>query len=371
MKPSAIYKILVLVLSFICSNFSYAQDFGALLEEAKKVLETPTESNKSNTEDGTSIQYRENDHNNNNNVEDTGAANGVTGKRISPFGPIEWDDSLYDVLQNISEYQGIKKVRLTGVVTKDISYGAIQTQKSTTGFIDATNPPEQRIISDMLSKGVIANQNGNTENNTVSTHTAGLTISSYISPDKEPVRYVQPASGASLVRVEAGPINIANTLYIIIIEFDNEPGLALKRPENVLYSNKFDIYWPLVIEEITLQPLYNLSEEEGKRVWNAISKKYANFKNPTYYDHNRSDSEFRLGLRRRDVAGAGTTVEDDYGSRVLVKLAGLRQTGNNFLIMYQNFNIHNRLENLYKEHKDNYDMKGVKDTGIKDSSSDL
>lgn len=276
--------------------------------------------------------------------------------RISPFGPLKWDDSLTTVIKKLASYPGIKVVKLGGEATQIALHGQLRVHNST-GILDVTHVPSSDRIADFLSRAVSKTAANAAYKSNDEVQTSGLDVSQYIGPDKKPARYIASGGEDPLVQIGASPINIANTLYIITVEFDNEPGLALYKPDNVLYSSNKNLYWPLVMTSVHLQPIYNLTDEQRKRVWGAVQPKYARFPN----------SLQGYGLDYQTDAW----VTDSFKGAFRVYVPELASSNNNLYFEYRSNFLPSKLYQLYKKYQSRWATNAIKKSGVKDSSSSL
>lgn len=256
---------------------------------------------------------------------------------IKPFGGIEWEDGLLDVLAKLNKFDGIEKVNImkAGEEGVDIK-GIIDSKKIAPKLTDVIrqwneiylNPNDHRVKS-------------------------APNIMTYLDLKGREKKFI-----AGGLEIEAYPILIKNVPFKIKIGFTNAVGLAIHSPDKILTESKGIYTFPLIVKDVYLYSSSPTLADNYKEINNVLKSKYKKFDTFT----NDAGKEMDLEDFNIDRRGDGA-----------VKYKGIRLDVNagesEYTILYTGGEFEKKLAEIYRKHLSTLESQKTK--GKKDSASGL
>lgn len=167
-------------------------------------------------------------------------------------------------------------------------------------------------------------------------------------------------------KIVASPVIIGNVPFKLIAYFSISPGLAIRKPDEVLTEPRMRYTFPLILKEIVFyadksSPLF--TKENLKKVCYILKDKYEIFEiygdlNQPYYGFNLQQFKHSDTCYVKDKEGRYLTIRWDFTG-----------DGAHFNIKFGSPVYENELEAIYKEHLTSLEKSKMK--GKKDMSSGL
>lgn len=267
--------------------------------------------------------------------------------RIIPFGDLRWEDGIFDIFTKLQSREGVENVLLVAGDQNSKITGV----KSKTELAKA--------LEDVVIKKESFNQDIKTK--IFSVHPA-----EYLDKSNIRRKYLAPRvfGDVPILTLIGTPTNITDILFAISVDFYAEPGLAIYKPENVLYSKDSNMYWPLVPSKISLFTISDVIHVEShKKLEELIQEKYGHYSRTT--DSYGSD-DYGFNWNYRNIPGmtSAQTVYDDHSGSLTIY-----PSPHEYRIEYKDEEYLTKLRNQYEEHLQSLSVE--KSRNIKDASNEL
>lgn len=249
---------------------------------------------------------------------------------ISPFGDLDWEDNVINVIKKLSARKGIEKLKIEGAF----------------GFADISLNGNDFDIKEKLSAMVKKVENRDIFYSYKDHAGDKLTLANKFTEDIY----------KGEVEVIASPIIISNVPFRITAKFLASMGYMERNKETlvVIKGNKGNYYLPYYLQEVVLSSqdfLDQIPSELLNNIRDIIFDKYKMFLSEKCMEEGKVYCKHYF--------------EDKKGKSELV----LRDTGNYFKIIYKNNFTGKELNKLYKKHLKSLSIEKHKNK--KDSSGDL
>lgn len=245
---------------------------------------------------------------------------------IKPFGGIEWEDGLLDVLAKLNKFDGIEEIKIMKKGEKGVDIkGAIDPKGIAVKMTDVVSQWNKIYM------------------NTPNDHRikSSPQIVTYVDSNGKEVKCFNV-----YFTIKTNPILIKNVPFKMEIEFSNAVGLIIHSPDKVITESKGIYTFPLIIKTVTLSSSSPALADHYQEINDTLKSKYKTFNKDFDIDRFKEDSIYNNGVSLNVVAKKSV-----------------------YSISYTSENFAKKLKETYREHLSTLESEKMK--GKKDSSSGL
>lgn len=279
--------------------------------------------------------------------------------RITPFASLSWNDGIMAGIEHVRAIPGVSVIVLkcghNSAPEMDIA------KISTVGELG--DKLDDTCTEDDVDKFTNTDTGEDTTVKISDDFTSELEIEQYVDATKSIRTYLRSRGESPVVTVTAGPINISNILFGIVLDFYAAPGLSLARSDAVVRSKKRGLSWPLVLGDVSLTTIQKgIAVDATKGLQDLLDQKYGRF-----VSHNRGAGQNLSGFNWSDGGGRfgdEQVARDAYGGALSV-----RWSQQSYLIEYSNHKYIAELRTMYESHRGTLNEDRARQ--VKDASSDL
>jgi hypothetical protein len=245
---------------------------------------------------------------------------------ITPFGSLSWEDSFFDTVTKLNKMQGIEKIELV-------------TDEEREDLKGISKDDLNKLFSSILEKkfGNILNKKDD--------HRLTMIFDTYKDKNGADQKYTERIKLA----IEGYPILIASTPFKISLNFARAKGLSIHHPDKVIIERKWNIAFPLVLEQVVLLSTSPSINDNFKKIDAIIENKYGKY------------SSGLIGHWGDRIRGQ---VYDNIGTMFSVE-----SDSSQYVFSYLSEVYMKKLNGIYRQHLANLESDKTKDK--KDMSSDI
>jgi hypothetical protein len=268
---------------------------------------------------------------------------------IKPFGDLEWDNTIYEVVQKLNKIDGIEEIGIFDTYGIFIDLKGASLNDLKTKLQDLIEGKYQSHKRKYRSLPKVGDKDYEFKRkNFLSSQSFKL-----INIDGKDLIY--NATNTSM-QIVAFPLNIKGIPFRLEVKFYYNPGVAIAKPNDLIIVS--DIFaFPLAIEKISLKSDYKGSYQEINKIFN---DRYGKF------------NDIQINKRhpiRMDWSQGVCDISDAQGNQLFISTPGNRNVGVYDISYYPNINYSKELGNLYTKHLAERQAGNVK--GKKDASGGL
>lgn len=216
------------------------------------------------------------------------ASNAFSENQISPFGGVEWNDGLSEVVKKFQGIGGIEVLRI----------------KLHHESVDVKNASSDNQISEKLS-GLVENINPNI----FKEESTSSAIQYYTDANGNNKKYLSHGYEFQII---ANPVVISSVPFEVNINFKALPGFDIQYPNKVLTESRANLSFPLVIKDIDLRSNAKSLADNYKNINEILEKKYREFDKYDIFSSNPRTGE--VGGILSDKNGNSITIGSEESS---------------------------------------------------------
>lgn len=272
---------------------------------------------------------------------------------IKPFGPLEWEDSLWSVVEKINKIEGVEQIEFKGIPQQGERVNLKGITKK--DFLDKLDQYTDEVILGLRGPKTKLKNKGYEERLKYYLTAARGDLNKYLDiQGNEKI-------AEKIVNITISPIIIKGVPFVMTIAFFPVKGMAIAKPEDVLPSANKKIMFPVVINEVNLSSNSPMLKDNYKEIITIFEEKYGKFKNKQFLGKKYADPV----QWRSNNQFLSCVVKDQKGYRLDVN-----GSPSGFTIKYTTSdNYIKSLDEIYRKHL--ADLEAKKVGGKKDMSQGL